>query len=99
MQDWSIWAVSASMSSCLRAILRVKDSLRSLTWFYIGNGCHCSVWYVLWLEGSLILEQFSTKVILNANSSLHTKVSDFLYPDGTWNWPSTFRETFLCRFI
>lgn len=35
---------------------------------------------------------FNTVVILYVNISLHAKVCDFLYSDGTWNWPSNSRE-------
>lgn len=38
------------------------------------------------------MQHFNTVVILYVNISLHSKVCDFLYSDGTWNWSFNSRE-------
>lgn len=66
--------------------------MRPLIHVSIGNGRSFLVWYDSWLVGGPILQQFSSGIILDANSSLNAKVDDFLCLDGIWNWPSTFMD-------
>lgn len=49
--DRSIWKVNASKSSswCWLANIRVRDSLKSLVQYSIGEGCHCLVWFDLYV--------------------------------------------------
>lgn len=49
----------------------------------IGDGCHCLVWFDPWLKGDPFLHQFSTTIVLNADSSFHAKIGDFLHANRT----------------
>lgn len=61
-----------------KTIFGVTDSLCPSICFVFGNGCHCFVWFDLWLLDDPILRHFRMSIILEASSSLHAKVSDFL---------------------
>ncbi|KAL0534487.1 hypothetical protein IC582_028778 [Cucumis melo] len=85
----SLWAVDSGVcrSWCLRAILRKRDSLKYHVWIEVGDGSSCRVWLDPWLQGVPILEQVGERVLYDAASRREARLSEFIGPDGEWQWP------------
>ncbi|TYK28312.1 uncharacterized protein E5676_scaffold600G001370 [Cucumis melo var. makuwa] len=89
-----LWVVDNEVgrSWCLRAILRKRDRLKHHVQMNVGDGSRCRVWLDPWLQGGPILKQVREMVLYDAASWREARLSEFIDPDGEWQWPQVSME-------
>nr|GEV34469.1 hypothetical protein [Tanacetum cinerariifolium] len=95
LKQKSLWEISlnASDSWGWKNMLDLRDKIKDIVIYKIGNGEKISLWHDRWCEQGHFINFISNRSIYDARLKANATVAEMIV-DGNWIWPTEWKEKY-----